>query len=93
MSRFFLIRGLLYRPMFISLCLGEIMDTPSSKAPVDGGLKAGVELLSVFGRHSSTACIEAAQRLLRLVHMTADALGTGGGAWWYNLYCMVCLSW
>lgn len=82
-NRYFFIRSLLYRPMFISLCLADIPNPLSSKMTIDGGLEAGVDLLC------STACVEAAQRLIHLVYKTADALGTGGGAWWYNIYCMI----
>ncbi|RFU27492.1 hypothetical protein B7463_g8838, partial [Scytalidium lignicola] len=84
-ERFFLIRGLLYRPMFVNLCRREVLQPISNRVRTNG-LKASVNLFSVFGRHCSTTCIESAQQLIHLVYMTADALGTGGGAWWYNLY-------
>ncbi|KAH8805120.1 fungal-specific transcription factor domain-containing protein [Xylogone sp. PMI_703] len=84
-ERFFLIRCLLYRPVFASLCHKQNLEPHSDKAATNT-LKSSVDLNLAFVHNGSIICIEAAQHLIQLVHMTADALGTETGAWWYNLY-------
>lgn len=85
---FFLIRVLLYRPVLIRLCDIELASIGSSRTPTPG-MVPGPDFISRFERQCSAACIESARRLILLVNVTASALSTGAGAWWYNLYCTV----